>query len=73
MGLRTWSYEELTAEVERQITKSMAEVDKEISQSSKIMKRDWAFGAYFMWLSLVESEATSEDRLRIKALIRPLE
>jgi len=37
------------------------------------MKRDWAFGAYFMWLSLVESEATSEDRLRIKALIRPLE
>jgi len=26
-----------------------------------------------MWLSLVESEATSEDRLRIKALIRPLE
>jgi hypothetical protein len=73
MGGRTWTYEELTAEVERQIVKSMAEVEKEISQSSKTMKRDWAFGAYFMWLSLVEGAATSEDRLRIKALIKPLE
>lgn len=68
----SWSYEELTAEVERQITRSVTEAEKELSESSKTMKRDWARGAFFMWLSLVDKVATDDEKARIKALIPPL-
>jgi hypothetical protein len=70
MDEKRWTLAELTAEAERQIVRSVSEAEADLNEGTKQMKRDWAYGAYFMWLALADKVATDEEKARLKALIQ---
>jgi hypothetical protein len=71
--MKTWTYEEVTAEAERQIKRGVEDAETADLQSTKNMNADFAFGAYLFWLGLTAEVATIEDQRRLEALAKSSE
>ncbi|RKT10461.1 hypothetical protein B0G69_7867 [Paraburkholderia sp. RAU2J] len=68
---RRWTYADITAEVVRQIRRAMTDADATQLEITRAMNRDWAMGAYLVWIGLTEGSHHADDVLRLKALARP--
>jgi copper(I)-binding protein len=67
---KTWTYADITAEVEQQIRRARLDADASNSVTVHTMNHDFAMGAYLFWMGLTVGTHNADDVVRLKALVK---
>jgi hypothetical protein len=76
MDSHTWSYEELTVAIEREVARQLKKAREAPSEVTRRACQDYAVGAYFAWESIMRAHLTErrfQDGKRLGAMVSPPE
>lgn len=66
---KNWNYEQITDAARKRIGMFMAKAAEQTTEENAKIFKQWAYGAYLMWLHLTVGFQEREDDERLQALI----